>query len=93
MARSLRIDPRLDERRPIEFLLDGRAVKAYDGESIAVALIAAGIRAIGARPGAGGSRGVLCTVGHCQECLVSVDGRAIEACRCLVSQGLDVKTL
>ncbi len=93
MARSIRVDSRLAERRELEFLFEGRSVKAYEGDTIAVALLAAGIRALGTRPATGGPRGLLCTVGHCQECLVSVAGRTVEACRCMVVQGCDVKAL
>jgi D-hydroxyproline dehydrogenase subunit alpha len=53
--------------------VDGRAVPARPGESIAAALTRAGMKAW--RSTARGSpRGLFCGMGVCQDCLVSVDG-------------------
>lgn len=53
--------------------VDGRAVPATPGESIAAALTRAGLRAW--RETAQGSRrGLFCGMGVCQDCLLSVDG-------------------
>lgn len=54
-------------------MLDGRAVRGYDGESVAAVLIAdAGL--VTRRTSTGASRGVYCGMGVCFECLVIVDG-------------------
>jgi sarcosine oxidase subunit alpha len=51
----------------------GREIAAVDGDSIASALLAAGIRVI--RHAANGEpRGVYCGIGHCYECRVTVNG-------------------
>ncbi len=53
--------------------VDGRAVAAVLGESIAAALTAAGVMALRSTA-RGASRGLFCGMGVCQDCLVEVDG-------------------
>ena len=72
---------------PLQFLFDGQAVAAVEGETIAAALIASGIHAMRETRG-GERRGVYCGMGACQECLVTVDGQAsLRACMTRVRQG------
>ena len=59
---------------PIAFQFDGRQVAAREGQTIAAALAACGVVALGRRRD-GTARGVWCGMGVCQECLVTVDGR------------------
>lgn len=80
------------ERRPdVTFSFEGIAVQAPEGESLAAALLAAGISALRFGPGDGGVRGAFCFMGLCQECVVDVDGERVEACRTLVAKGLRVR--
>lgn len=72
------------------FTFDGRPIAAVKGESIAAALTAAGVKALGAARD-GEARGVFCGMGVCQECLVVVDGRAgMRACSTAVADGMTV---
>ncbi|WP_137178019.1 (2Fe-2S)-binding protein [Roseomonas sp. AR75] len=70
--------------------VDGRAVPAFAGESIATALWAAGIRRLRSSPG-GAPRGMFCGMGVCQECVVEVDGATMPACQARVADGLVVR--
>lgn len=79
----------------VTFTWNGRAVTAYAGESVAAALWAAGVRS----DGSGGERGegppyrvLFCAMGVCQQCVVTIDGTRVEACRVEVRGGLDVRT-
>ncbi|GMQ75057.1 MAG: (2Fe-2S)-binding protein [Gammaproteobacteria bacterium] len=72
--------------------VDGSAVVVYAGESIAAAMIAAGLRTLRRSPRAGTPRGVFCLMGTCQECLVRVDGRRALACQECVADGMTVET-
>jgi len=74
----------------ISLSVDGRAVEAFAGESIATALWAAGIRHLRASPG-GAPRGMFCGMGVCQECVVEVEGVSVLACQTRVVEGLDVR--
>ena len=87
MARGLRI--KAPRGAPVRFRFDGREIEAFAGESVAAALLAAGIRAL--RDERGGARGLFCAMGICQECVVVVDGRRVESCRIPVRDGLDVR--
>jgi len=76
----------------VEFFFDGRAVRAYAGESVACALFAAGIRALRVSPRTASVRGMFCLMGSCQECVVVAGGRRVAACQEPVRAGLDVRS-
>ena len=67
----------------------GRTLEARDGQSVAAALTAAGVRSWrttrrGARP-----RGLFCGIGTCFDCLLTIDGRAAQrACLVPVRDGM-----
>jgi len=67
---------------PFTFSWDGEEVTAYPGESILGALVASGIRTLRQTPG-GQPRGMLCGIGLCFDCLVTVDG--VPSCRACVT--------
>ena len=77
----------------ITFTFDGREISAEPGQSVAAALLGAGIRSwrttrVGGRP-----RGLFCGIGICFDCIVTVDGRAeIRACLAEVRDGIAVET-
>lgn len=77
----------------ISFLFDGEPVMAYEGETVAMALWAAGIRALRTSPVRAEPRGVFCGMGACQECVVSIDGRRRESCMTIVRDGLHVHSI
>ena len=74
----------------VTLLVDDRPVAAFAGESLATALLAAGIRTLRNSPG-GAPRGMFCGMGACQECLVEVDGIAQPACQTPVRAGQDIR--
>jgi predicted molibdopterin-dependent oxidoreductase YjgC len=55
--------------------VDGRRVSAEPGQTVAAALIGAGITVFRRTP-TGAPRGVFCGMGVCFDCLVTVDGLA-----------------
>jgi sarcosine oxidase subunit alpha len=76
--------------RPTEvaFSFAGQAMRAPVGESLAAALLAAGLRRLGEGPGS--PRAAFCMMGTCQQCLVRVDGRLAQACITPVRAGMVV---
>jgi D-hydroxyproline dehydrogenase subunit gamma len=82
------------ERGPARtILVDGEAVTAYEGESIAAALLASGRRFTRWTARAGEPRGYFCGMGVCQDCLVTVEGLPnVRACMTLVRDRLRVET-
>ncbi len=76
----------------LHFTLDGEPYPALPGETLAAALYDAGKRAW-RRARNGESRGLLCGMGICFDCLVTVDGQAgLRACQMLVREGMAVTT-
>lgn len=88
---GLRIGPNT-RGAPIEFRFDGCAVAAYDGESVACALFAAGLRTLRLSPRCESARGMFCLMGSCQECMVWADGCRVLACQEPARAGLDVRS-
>jgi predicted molibdopterin-dependent oxidoreductase YjgC len=77
---------------PFEIEVDGKPVTAYHGETIATALMAAGITSFHQnRPGYAPSR-LYCGMGVCMQCLVTVDGiHSCQACKTLARPGMKVE--
>jgi hypothetical protein len=71
---------------------DGTAVPARLGDSVAVALLAAGMTATRTTPVSGAPRGPYCMMGACFECLAVVDGQPnVQTCMAPVRDGLRVE--
>lgn len=66
--------------RPVTLVFDGQEVIAYEGETVGMALWAAGRRGIRGANSNGAPRGMFCAIGICYECLVDVGGRTVRAC-------------
>ena len=86
---------RLDssEKKPesIEFYFNNKKLSGYDGEPIAVSLLANGIQTIRTCEVTGEGRGVFCGIGHCYECRAEVDGVAnVRTCLTPNRQGTKV---
>ena len=75
----------------VSFRFDGRRIRAFEGESVACALFASGIRTLRNSPRTERARGMFCLMGSCQECVVWVDGRRVAACQEPVREGLDIR--
>lgn len=86
----MRIVDGLERGRRVRIQVDGRLVEAYEGETVAAALLAAGMVALRRSPRTGAPRGAFCMMGVCQECVVSIDGVPGPSCRVSVREGLDV---
>jgi predicted molibdopterin-dependent oxidoreductase YjgC len=88
---SIRIEGSVDRGSAVEVMVDGRAVEAFLGESVAAALYAAGVRELRKSPTAGAPRGMFCLMGVCQECVVRIDGRLVPACQEPVRAGMTIE--
>jgi NADPH-dependent 2,4-dienoyl-CoA reductase/sulfur reductase-like enzyme len=90
---ELRIaDPALRPAVRIDFRFNGTLINAYQGETIASALAAAGFANLGGRRD-DTPRGLWCGMGVCQECVVNVDGApSLRACATTVENGMMVTT-
>lgn len=86
---ELRINSGIDRGGAVTIFVDGKPFEAFAGETVACALLAAGQRRLRSSP-AGGSRGMFCAMGVCQECVVEIDGRSLASCQHPVSEGLRI---
>lgn len=77
----------------VELFLDGRRYCAHQGESVAAALFAAGVKTLRVSPRLNQPRGMYCLMGSCQECLVMVDGSRVLACQTSVVNGMRIETV
>lgn len=67
-----------------------RSIAAHEGETVATALLAAGLRATRVSAVRGEPRGPLCLMGTCQDCTVEIDGAVDLACQRFVRDGMVV---
>jgi NADH dehydrogenase/NADH:ubiquinone oxidoreductase subunit G len=68
---TFRVDHHVTRGAPMTLLVDGREITAHEGETIATAMLAAGLRGF-RRDSRGGWRAPYCNMGACHECLVRV---------------------
>jgi D-hydroxyproline dehydrogenase subunit gamma len=79
--------------RRVGLVVDGEVVPAFEGESVAAALLAAGQRGLRATPRRGDRRGMYCGIGLCFECVMVVDGQSgVRACLTPVREGMRIDT-
>lgn len=77
----------------ISITIDGRKIKAREGEPIASALIASGSRVFRYTLKKDKPRGLFCAIGRCNDCLMIVDGKAnVRTCITPVRDGMIVET-
>jgi len=60
--------------RPLRIYLEGKEIKAYEGETVAAALYASGVKVYSRSVKRGRPRGFFCGIGKCSSCLMRVDG-------------------
>jgi sarcosine oxidase subunit alpha len=83
---------RIDRGREITFTFDGKAVPAFEGDTIASALYAAGRRTFSRSFKYHRPRGELCGCGQCANSLVQIGGRpGVRACAEPARDGLQVE--
>jgi len=77
----------------VSITIDGAPFAARAGDTVAVALLAAGIAAFRTTPVSAVPRGPYCMMGACFECLVEIDGQPNrQACMTRVAPGMRIAT-
>ena len=77
----------------IEFFWKGQTMHAREGETIASALFANGVRIFGHHHKDGAPQGIFCANGQCAQCLVMADGLPVKACMIPVQPGMRIEPL
>lgn len=84
---------RMKERRKIFIKVDGKQIEAYEGEPIAAALLAAGIKVFRYTEKEKEPRGLFCAIGRCTDCVMTVNGVPnIRTCITPVREGMEIET-
>lgn len=77
----------------ITISVDGIAVTARAGDTVAAALLAAGFLSSRTSPASGAPRGPYCMMGVCFDCLATIDGvGSRQSCLVLVHEGMRIET-
>jgi sarcosine oxidase subunit alpha len=80
------------ETQRVTIKLEGRPLEAQAGETVAVALYAAGERVLSRSIKYHRPRAFFCLAGHCGACLARIDGKPnMKACQTPVREGLEVE--
>ena len=92
-AGSARIDQGITRGAAISITVDGARVAAFEGETVAAALLASGRRTFRYSARRNEPRSLYCGIGVCQECRMIIDGAInVRACVTPVRSGMVVTT-
>ena len=84
---------KLEERKKVTFTFDGKTYEGYEGDTIASALLANGVRQLRVHEYSGTPRGIYCNIGHCFECRVVVNNKqGVRACLTVIQDGMVVES-
>lgn len=93
IERGTSLLPEIKRGRKIQITIDGKSVEAFEGETVAAAMMAAGLRVFRNTAKTKAPRGMYCGMGICFECLVTINGvKNVRACLTPVTDGMTVVT-
>lgn len=93
ISKKSKLLPEIDRGAAFEIEVDGKQITAYQGETVAAALLAANISIFRKTINKHEDRGLYCGMGVCYECLVTINGiHAQRACITLVQEGMKIET-
>jgi sarcosine oxidase subunit alpha len=93
MTPDLRIWKDVQRGQAFEIEVDGEPVVAYEGETVAAALMAAGIRTTNKTAKRDEPRGICCGIGLCYGCTMVIDGVPnTRTCQTLAKPGMRLET-
>jgi len=81
------------EKPLFTFYFQGRELKAREGETIASALFANGIKIFSYHHKDGAPQGIFCANGQCAQCLVLANGYPVKSCMEMIKPGMKVEPI
>lgn len=79
--------------KEVEITVDGKTIKAFEGEPILASLLNAGIKINRYTVKRHEPRGLFCGIGQCTDCAMIVDGKPnVRTCITPVKAGMVIKT-
>ncbi|RLF86323.1 sarcosine oxidase subunit alpha, partial [Thermococci archaeon] len=78
--------------KEVTIYFEGKPIKAHEGETIAMALYAAGVKTFQHSIEKHRPRGLFCAIGKCSSCLMKVNGIPnVRTCITLVEEGMQIE--
>lgn len=82
-----------EKGKKITFTFDGKEYEGYEGETIAAALHAAGVKVLTHSHEKKRPRGFYCAIGNCGQCVMEVNGVSnVRTCIEPLKEGMVIKT-
>lgn len=82
-----------ENKKKVTFTVNGREMQGIEGEPIAAALLANGIKIFRYTAKFNEPRGLFCGIGQCTDCIMEVDGVPnVRTCVTPVKEGMKIKT-
>lgn len=83
----------IGQKKVVTIQVDGAKIQAYEGEPIAAALVATGIKVFRNTRKRSEPRRIFCAVGRCTDCVMTVDGQPnVRTCVTPVRGGMKIQT-
>ena len=83
----------IEDKAEIPIVVDGKTLYAREGETVAAALTANGIRVFRHTAKRHEPRGLFCGIGQCTDCIMEIDGVPNQrTCMTIVREGMVVNT-
>lgn len=84
---------KMEERKRIAIYVDGKEILAFEGEPVAAALTAAGVKVFRYTSNRDEPRGIFCAIGRCTDCIMTVDGQPnVRTCVTPAKEGMEIET-
>lgn len=81
------------KNKEVAFTFDGKVLSGFEGEPVAAALAAAGVKIHRYTAKQHKPRGVFCAIGRCTDCVMVVNGKPnIRTCVTPLEEGMTVQT-
>jgi len=79
--------------KEVIIIVDGKKIKAYEGEMISTAIVASGIKTFRYTSKKKEPRGIFCAIGRCTDCVMEVNGRPnVRTCVTPVEDNMVINT-
>ena len=93
LTKSGKLTSTVQRGQLLTLTVDGKSIEAYEGETVASALLAAGITTFNLSHNQKKPRSLYCGMGVCYECLVTINGvHGQRACVTPVEPGMIIET-
>jgi len=80
------------QKSTVLFTWEGQQLEAQEGDSIAIALLTAGVKSTRDTPQSNAPRAPFCMMGSCFECRVIVNGEHnVQSCMRLIEDGMQIQ--